>query len=209
MNWENVIPGVEHNFVNQGVDLRWKAELSTTDVSVTPSVQSLSISYTYLNPYSENGYLISSSFDTGTDKTVWGILGWEPQNQSPETGAEAIKMQIATNNDNATWNFKGPDGTDASYYLVPNTAINSIHNNQRYIRYKIFLSTENTAFTPIISDITCNFTSGCSTPGQVFFSPLEEDTYNLEISLDGYQTYSQSIDISGNNNTEVYLDPLP
>lgn len=44
-NWESVTPGVEHTFTNSGNDLRWKANLSTTDPAVTPEVDSLSINY--------------------------------------------------------------------------------------------------------------------------------------------------------------------
>lgn len=209
LTWESAVNGQEHTFSSSGNDLRWKAELSTVDPSVTPSIQSISISYAYTDLYRDSGYLISSTFDSWTSQTIWGNLSWEPQNQPPEAGTPPIKMQIATNNDKTNWIFKGPDGTIESFYTTPKTAINSAHDNNRYLRYKIFLSTENSAFTPLISDITCDFTSGCSTPGQVFFSPIDASAYNLEIILEGYQIYSQTIDVSGNNFLEVFLIPNP
>ncbi|TSC96330.1 MAG: Uncharacterized protein Athens101410_44 [Parcubacteria group bacterium Athens1014_10] len=209
IDWENVISGVEYIFINQGNDLRWKAELSTNTVSITPSIQSISINYTDSNPFANNGFLISSSYDTGTNKTIWGNLSWEPQNQAIELGESPIKFQIAANNDKATWNFKGPDGTEETFYTSPDASINPIHNNHQYIRYKILLSTENSSFSPIVSDITIDFTSGCSTPGQVFFSPLEETAYDLDISLAGYQGYFESINVSGNNSTKIFLNPNP
>lgn len=206
-NWENVVPGIEHTFNFPGSSLKWKAELLSNDPQVTPSIQGLSISYTYIDPYRNSGYLISSTFDSWTNQTVWGNIGWEPQNQDPALGLNPVKIQVATSDDKQTWNFKGPDGTEGSYYTTPATAINPIHNDQRYMRYKIFFSTENSALTPLASDVTCDFTSGCSTPGQVFFSPLQSSAYDLEIALDGYQTINQSVNVSGNNSIEIYLNP--
>ncbi len=208
-NWENVIPGVEHTFINQGNDLRFKAELFTTDSAVSPSIQSISISYTDKNSFDATGYLISSSFDTGTIKTIWGVISWDPENQAESLGINSVKLQIATNNDNTTWIFRGPDGAEETYYTISKTNINPIHNEQRYVRYKIFLSTEDTNYSPMISDITSNFTSSCSTPGQVFFSPLEADNYDLKISLEGYQEYNQTVAVSGNDTLEIYLNPNP
>lgn len=43
--FEEVSPGVTHNFTQRGVGLRWKALLATTNKSVTPSIIELSINY--------------------------------------------------------------------------------------------------------------------------------------------------------------------
>jgi hypothetical protein len=86
--------------------------------------------------YIISGVLESSTFDTaGT--TDFTTVSWEPLSQDPAT---AVRYQIASNNDNLTWNFKGPDGTVDTYYTVPGSALVG-HDNNRYVRYKIFLST--------------------------------------------------------------------
>lgn len=44
-HWETVTSGAEHDFTNTGSNLKWKAALSTTDTSKTPTIDSLSIDY--------------------------------------------------------------------------------------------------------------------------------------------------------------------
>ncbi len=154
--------------------------------------------------YIDSGYLISSSFDTGTENTQYTTLTWDPSSQDPETSA---KFQIAANNDNQTWQFVGPDGTSNSYYTVPGTTIHSLANNNRFIRYKIFLSTQNSSKTPVITGLNINYVSGCYTPGQAFFYDLIAlDGYSLTVTAAGYQeNIISDLNISGYNTLEVLL----
>jgi hypothetical protein len=46
-----------------------------------------------------------------------------------------------------------------------------------------------------------------SDSGQVFFSPLSAVTYNLEVSLSGYQDWSGTVDVSGQSEQIVTLTP--
>lgn len=153
--------------------------------------------------YVSPGILISSSFDTGTSSTLYTTLNWEPASQDP---LAEVKFQIAANNDNETWNYKGPDGTDQTYYTVPGTTISDMDNN-RYVRYKAFLSTFDSAKTPVITGVNINYISGCSTPGQIFFSELLESSgYELTVNASGYQSQTISdINIEGYNVLQVYL----
>lgn len=205
-NFESVTPGIEHAFVSTGDDLRFRAELSTTNPAVTPTLNNISISYTLI-AYEASGTLTSSTFDTG-DVSNFGSLTWSPSSQTPETGSESVRFQIATNNDNLTWNFIGPDGTDSSYYTNSGSAIHSSHNGNQYIRYKVFLSTENPAFTPVLSDTKTGYTSSCIPPGQVFFPNLESDTYSLDITLEGYESLNTSASVNGTTQVEHFLTSL-
>ena len=155
--------------------------------------------------YVASGYLISSTFDTGTDLTAYTTLNWQPASQDPSA---SLKFQIATNNDNLTWNFLGPDGTSSTYYAVPGATISSAHNNERYARYKVFLSTEDPSKTPVLANINLNYISGCFTPGQVIFTELlPSDTYQIIISMPGYQTkVINDIHIGGYGFLETYLE---
>ncbi len=138
--------------------------------------------------YVESGVLTSSAFDTGTDQTVYTTLTWQPTSQDPST---TLKFQIATNNDNETWNFTGPDGAQDTYYEVPGTSIYSANNGNRYVRYKAFLSTTDLSKTPVLTSINVNYISGCYTPGQVIFTNLDAASdYILRASLPGYMTYT-------------------
>jgi len=98
-----------------------------------------------------------------------------------------VRLQIATSDDGAVWDFLGPDGTDDTYYTATNQEINSGHDGDRYLRYKIFLQTADLSKTPTISDIFFTFTSDCVPPGQVFFSDLSAGNYSLTATKTGYQ----------------------
>jgi prepilin-type N-terminal cleavage/methylation domain-containing protein len=158
------------------------------------------------NGYVASGSLTSSSFDTGTGSTTYSTLTWNPTSQSAST---SIKFQLATNNDDATWNFVGPDGTAGSYYTVPGTSISAANNNERYLRYKVFLGSTSTTTTPVLSNITVNYVSGCFTPGQAFFPGLSAgNTYTLTISMPGFATQTlNGLHVSGYNSLQVPLSP--
>ncbi len=157
--------------------------------------------------YKASGYLVSSTFDTGSASNFHQIL-WQPQDQPPDTGPDSVRFQIATNNDKATWNFLGPDGTTNTYYTLANQNINVLHNNHRYFRYKAFLQTAITAWTPIISDVSLTFTSSCVPPGQVFFTGLGSGDYALTVSKTGYQTFTETVAVSSSwQQREVILSP--
>jgi hypothetical protein len=160
-----------------------------------------------LAEYASSSWLVSSTFDTGSASNFNQIL-WQPQDQPPEVGGDGVRFQIATNNDKTTWNFLGPDGTGNTYYTVSNQNINSLHNNDRYSRYKFFLQTNNSAKSPSVSDISFTFTSACVPPGQVFFSGLKNSSYNVSISKTGYATYSGTSNTSSPwQQSEITLTP--
>ncbi|MEK9201414.1 MAG: carboxypeptidase-like regulatory domain-containing protein, partial [Patescibacteria group bacterium] len=138
--------------------------------------------------YVSNGWLESSTFNTGSASNFYNIV-WQPQDQPVDAGVDSVRFQIATGNVEvpATWNFLGPDGTAQSYYTTSDSNINPVHNNDKYLRYKIFLQTASSTFTPNIADVSFTFTSQCTPPGQVIFTGLLPGTYTLTISKFGYQ----------------------
>lgn len=144
--------------------------------------------------YAPNGMLESSTFDTGTTSNFYS-LSWNPAIQLPATGVESVRMQLATSPSSTpdVWNFIGPDGTSGTYYTSPDSSINSIHNGNRYLRYRTLLSTATATATPIISNISFTYTSSCLPPGQVIFSGLSTGPYTLEVSKDGYTTFTRDI----------------
>lgn len=156
--------------------------------------------------YATSGELYSSSFDSGTSATNYTTITWLPTSQNPAT---TLQFQIATNNDNATWNYRGPDGTANTYYTVSGTTINAVHNGNRYIRYRALLSTTDDKYTPILTSLGINYVSGCFTPGQTIFTDLTAgNNYSLDVNLTGYQaTVIDSLDINGNQTLTVLLSP--
>src|SRR6185369_7280402 len=74
------------------------------------------------------------------------------------TGAGcALKLQIAANNDNATWNYVGPNNTGSTYFTATGETIPGALTNLRYFRYKLYLATENAGLTPLLDSLTTNY----------------------------------------------------
>lgn len=93
------------------------------------------------------GIYESRPFELDSGGVSFSTLSWTA---SVPPGGN-LKFQIATNNDNSTWNFIGPDGTEGSYYQVSGGAINSIHNGDRFIKYRAYL--ESTTISPLDSPV--------------------------------------------------------
>ncbi|MCC7355995.1 MAG: prepilin-type N-terminal cleavage/methylation domain-containing protein [Candidatus Doudnabacteria bacterium] len=181
---------------------RYSSDDGNVDVATAPTGLRLRV---LGSNYVPSASLESSTFDTGAASDFTTIT-WEPTSQVPGT---EVKFQVASNNDNLTWNFIGPDGTAGTYYSTPGTTLHASHASTQYIRYKAFLSTTDDSITPVLSNVGINYVSGCNTPGQVIFPGLTADNdYELEISLTGYTT--QTVDpltISGNQAHEIFLSP--
>ena len=131
--------------------------ISTTDIPLAIRLLN-SGGHTLVN----SGYLDSSTFDTGSSSTSYTTLNWQPTSQDPSA---TVKFQVATNNDNATWNYIGPDGTSSTYYTTPGGTINSTNNNNEYIRYRAYLSTTDDTKNPTVTSVGINYVAGCFTPG--------------------------------------------
>lgn len=174
---ENIL---DNNWLNNYSEISQNIDLSNSDIRLKQ-----------INGYYPTGteeWLISRTIDLGTSTNVKLIyLLWKPNNQPINT---EVKFQIAVNNDNNTWNFIGPDGTGNSYFNISPSILTIIPENKRYLRYKVFLKTNNENETPIINEILINFTSECLSPGQVLFNNLISGEYNLFVSKSGYQNYS-------------------
>jgi prepilin-type N-terminal cleavage/methylation domain-containing protein len=179
---------------------------SDGNISVNSPVGDLTLN-NILGSYAPSGNLTSSTFDTGTTSNFSQIT-WDPLSQPPQTGSPNVQFQVASNNDNTTWNFVGPDGTSGTYYDTTNNNISSSNANTRYFRYKVFLSTASTTYTPDISDVALTFTSGCIPPGQVVFTELPAGTYSISVSKTGYTTYTGSVTVGSSwQQTQVNLGP--
>lgn len=160
-----------------------------------------------VNTLVNSGYLDSSTFDTGSNTTSYTTINWQPTSQDP---AATVKFQIASNNDNTTWNYIGPNGTNATYYMTSGESISSVNNNNRYIRYRAYLSTTNTTKNPTITSVGINYVSGCFTPGQVIFPELTAGSdYGVTTSMTGYTTKTVSnLTIGGYQTLQVLLTAI-
>ena len=108
-----------------------------------------------------SGTLISSIFDTqATNGVAINTIMWQG-NKPSDTN---VKFQIASSNSSSgPWSYLGPDGSDTTYYTptdanMPVQINSAFHNNHRYFRYKIFL-TSNASQTesPRVDDVIINW----------------------------------------------------
>ncbi|MDO8499858.1 MAG: prepilin-type N-terminal cleavage/methylation domain-containing protein [bacterium] len=185
------------------VDNEYFADSGTMDVSGSgDDIKLKKVGGNYLT----SGWVESSTFDLGEPVNFSNII-WEPLSQPVETGADPIKFQIAVaaSSTPASWDFVGPDGTGSTFFTSASTVINSAQDDNRYFRYKAFLSTADDGYSPTLSEVAFTYTNSCTPPGQSFFSGLSADTYTLDVSRTGYIATSGPIDISGNNEAIVEL----
>ena len=130
-------------------------------------------SWFYNNSFYSSGIFISRPISLPNDTSSGFNISW----MATTTANTSIKFQIATNNDNSTWNFIGPDGTANTYYDVSGSAVSSANNSSSYLKYKAYLSSSDGLSTPQLSSVSITyhyFTTGTST--QTFTSSIFDST---------------------------------
>lgn len=100
--------------------------------------------------YPTAGDFTSSSIDCG-GSCAYNYLTWGAT--TPQ--GTAVKLQVAINKDNATWNYFGSDGTPSTYFAAP-LAIPFDKTNGRYLKYKAYLTGDGST-TPVLNDVTVNY----------------------------------------------------
>jgi hypothetical protein len=125
-------------------------------VSGTNTLDLVFRAYVFPQVYATDGNLVSAPKDANqADGTMaaWSTLSW---NAATPAGA-TLKFQAAgSNTPGGLYTFVGPDGTNASFFTTSGASLSQF-NGFRYLKYKAFLSTTNTAVTPTLSDVTiCN-----------------------------------------------------
>lgn len=152
-------------------------------------------------------WLVSNAFDLGASPTTFYSLSWSPASQPSSVGADSVKFQIAANNDNATWNFVGPDGLGTSFFTTPGQAITGVNGN-RYVRYRTYLKTADENVSPTVTDVTVVLRSECVAAGQSYHSGLVSDTYTLTVERGAFQATSTSVSV-GSGWQEITVPLIP
>ncbi|MFA6427215.1 MAG: prepilin-type N-terminal cleavage/methylation domain-containing protein [Candidatus Magasanikbacteria bacterium] len=148
--------------------------------------------------YISNGVLESSVIDVGT-QAHYVTLEWNPLGQTPEVGVDGLRFQIASSasSTSETWEYVGPDGTASTFYTQDSQTIHEIHEGNQYVRYKVYLHTDDATVTPTLSDVSIVYTNECTPPGQSYFGNLLEGEYTVEITHEGYQTFTTTVPVDG------------
>ncbi|MBC7581920.1 beta-propeller domain-containing protein [Aeromicrobium sp.] len=101
---------------------------------------------------SASGTYESPTLDSGNGGGGFNSLAFTISQPTNTT----VSFQIATNNDNATWSYVGPDGTARSQYTAAGAIPLGLVGN-RYLRYKAALYTTTKTVLPLIYDVTVNY----------------------------------------------------
>lgn len=170
--------------------------------SATYDSQSGGVNYdsptTELNVQSPGGgatsteWIISNTFDMGTSSVTLYRLWFTMQLQPAHSSPDAMRIQIAANNDNTTWDFVGPDGTAGTYFTTNDVVLPAVLNGKRYLRYKLYFYLDGVTTTLSFKDIAVDFNSTCVPTGQILFNSLGSGTYTITINKVGFQTYTDA-----------------
>ncbi|MGE4069583.1 MAG: beta strand repeat-containing protein [Lysobacterales bacterium] len=116
----------------------------TTDVGFRTYVKS---------GFATAGTLISGLKDTNPatgNPSNWASLTWNAATPANTT----LRYQAAASNSiNGPFNFVGPDSTAGTFFTTSGASLAQFNGN-RYLKYKVYLSTTNTAATPTVNDVT-------------------------------------------------------
>lgn len=174
----------------------YSSESSGMDADSTSGEISLLASASSTYPTSTE-WLISNTIDTNSTGASFYSISWLPTTQPSETG-NSVKFQIAANNDGTTWNFTGPGNDSNAYYTSSTSDISGLYNDNRYFRYKIFLSTADQNYTPTVTSVKIEFKSVCVPPGEVLFNNLQSGAYNISVSASGYDLATSTASVTSN-----------
>jgi hypothetical protein len=143
-------------------------------------------------------WVISNTFDMGTSNVTLYRLQFTAQLQPAHSSPDALRIQIAGNNDDATWNFVGPDGTENTYFAASDVTLPVVLDGKRYLRYKLYFYLDGTTTVSSFKDISIDFNSVCVPTGQALFNNLGPGTYVMTINKTGFQTYTDdAVSING------------
>jgi len=138
-----------------GANFYYKMEF-TSDGSDTPVLDEIRVNFSSSSYYT-SGTLTSSAYDTGYDADWdWQYIYFTID----EPSTTDIVFQIRTASTEGGLNLAawyGPTGTGDNY-STSGTAINSVHDGDRWIQYKAYFSGPGTS-TPTLSDVAITYTT--------------------------------------------------
>ena len=105
----------------------------------------------YVSASFPEGSLISSKHHFGIPIEA-GTIQWT----SLTPGETSVKFQLRTATSETgleNKDFSGPDGSMLSFYESPGESLSLIHQNDTWMQYKAFLSTNDSALTPLLQQV--------------------------------------------------------
>lgn len=142
---------INYDGTNSIYTLSTNSGTSWTDTGIYYDLADFQFTVQATAGYQNSGTFESATIDTGAlgafNNLTWG------EALAPNTN---IRMQLAINNDNSTWDYFGSDGQSGTFFDSTMSAIPLNRINGRFIRYKATLSGDGTA-TPTLNDVSINY----------------------------------------------------
>jgi hypothetical protein len=106
-----------------------------------------------------SGIYTSNIYDAGISNPQWLRISWQPGDQ--QTGT-TIKFQVATSTAGGPWTFTGPDGSKDTYYTSPGGEALYSGLTGRFLRYRIYFSTNDYGESPRINEVSISYVNKVS-----------------------------------------------
>ncbi|MHB1086713.1 MAG: carboxypeptidase regulatory-like domain-containing protein [Minisyncoccota bacterium] len=194
-----------------------RAELSTADTAVTPSLQQLEVSYDFgPEPFPNFTFTMRGNKTIGNSPTVYKYDSYLTSNSSSEVTLGGIEWDTYTIGVTSTSTYEiaeacgpqpetlQPGGTQtSSIYVLPATSHSLLVDARDSVG--ALVPGASVRLTRTGYDKT-EMTSSC---GQSFFSGLTSTTYSIEVTKAGYQPNTTSgLTVSGDTKLSVVLQSL-
>lgn len=234
-NWEPIpdtdLPENEEGFTQSPVDLssldtsqysqiRLKGTLSTSDVSVTPSLSEWKLSYYTKEPHSigNTSFHIRGDKIVGKDANDDPIYKYEKDLVSDDAGNITIS---SLEWDNYYFSENGATGMNL-VEVSPSQPVSLSPDTTQSVT--LYFESQNSLLVTVkdsdtldpILDASVRLYNGdydrtyrTDSKGQAYFAPLDNDTYNLEVTAEGYESYSGQISVLGETTQEINLTLSP
>jgi uncharacterized repeat protein (TIGR01451 family) len=107
--------------------------------------------------YAASGNQVSALIDSNPAPgltPIWQTLSWTASTPA----STSIQFQVAASNSaTGPFNFVGPDNTAGTFFTTSGASLTPQFDGMRYLKYKAYLATTNSAVTPTLSDVTICF----------------------------------------------------
>lgn len=205
-------------------EIRLKANLETFDVSLTPTLYDWKVLWNTTNPqkladikfYLQGGKIIGTNLDEDPIYKYSKDHITDSNGHINISGIEWDSYTFSINKEETGFDLMETDPSPQPVNLSPEDSISVV----------LYLKAENSLFVVVkdssggdfifgasvrVYNLALGYDSTLSTneDGETFFMPMEADTYNLEVTADGYQDYNGSVDVSGDMTEAVILNPSP
>lgn len=154
ITWSQVTSNSEYQFSTVGNDLRWKANMTTTDVAVTPLIDTISISYSSL---SADSGVLNLTFDAA--QAVTGTqLSWNSATTTNSALTFKIRSADSLNSlSSASWSdSKNTADSPVDLKNIEVDGLTGLPEN-RWFEIQIDFTSIDGISSPVLSDITLRY----------------------------------------------------